>query len=92
MDLAFNKVDAKGKAAIGSDAQAPRSFAISRQCMNLPRWQRTQFFRIVYLIQKSKLFAELIYSLRRNALRIVFLVELFQTLVDETLYFHLIVL
>jgi hypothetical protein len=90
VDFAFDQVNAECQAAIGSYAQAPCAFAVAGQSVDLLRWEDTQFFRVIHLVEKCKHLAELVYRIGRYTFRIVFFVELFQTLVNEAPYFHLI--
>ena len=88
--FALRAVETKRQSPVARDAQAPSTFAVTGEGVNLPARERTQFLGILHVIEKCQHLTELIHRIGGNPLRAVFLVELFQPLVDKVPYFHLV--
>src|SRR5271157_4352440 len=88
VDFALRAVDAKRQTPVAGDAQAPGSLAVPGQRVNFPVGERTQLLGDLHVIEKCQHLTDLFHRIRGHTFRAVFLVELFQTLVDEVPYFH----
>lgn len=89
IDLVFYGIDVKGKTQVPSNAQAPCSSAIARNCVRVPHRQRPQFLGMLHVIEKGQHLTKLIHAGGRNAFCIVFCIEMLQTLMGNAPYFHL---
>src|SRR5208337_247490 len=82
-DFTLCNVDAERQTAVASDPQAPCALAVTGQGVRLPRGKRTQFLRVLHVVEKGQHLAELVRRIRRDALYAVFRVKTFQSFVRE---------
>ena len=78
----------EGQAPIASNMQAPDSLPLPGQQVRFPEGKGAQFCRVLHVLEKGQHSPELAHGIRRQTLRDVLQVELFQALVDEVPDFH----
>ena len=89
VDFAFCSINAEGQTTIAGDREAPRSSAVARQRVYLPRRESTQFLWVLHVVEERQHLSGLVHRIRRNAFCGVLSVELLQALMNEVPYFHL---
>ena len=89
VDFSFCSINAEGQTTVAGDREAPRSLAVARQRVYLPRRESTQFLRVFHVVEERQHLSQLVHRIRRNAFCGVLSVELLQALMNEVPYFHL---
>ena len=81
-------LDLEGQSPVARDMQAPDAFALAGQLVSPPERKGPQRFRVFHILQQCHHCAELVHSVRRQALGAVLQVKPLEAFMDEVPYFQ----